>query len=126
MKRLWLGIVLLVLLSAAGAVLSAGISSLSEKLSTQLDQAGIAVQAGNWSEAVSLADSAQKLWKQYRHFTAAAVDHEPLEQMERLFAQLALYCQQGMAVDYGVTCAHLSQLSKAIGESHALKWWSFL
>ncbi len=126
MKRFWIGIVLLTALFAFGVVLCIGITALHDHLSQQLDDACTAVQLGDWEKATALADSARAEWERCQHFVASFVDHEPLEQMESLFSELEVFRNRRLAVDYAAICANLSHLSKAIGESHKLAWWSFL
>lgn len=126
MKRLWIGIIILAVLLAAGIGLSIGIPALHSRLSEALTSACDAAEKGDWETALSLANSAKADWERYQHFVAAFVDHEPLEQMDRLFSELEVYRNQRLPAEYAAVCAHLSHLSKAIGESHALTWWSLL
>ena len=126
MKRFWIGVVLLTALFAAGVGLCMGITALHHRLSRQLDDACAAVQLGDWEKATALTDSAKAEWERWQHFVASFVDHAPLEQMESLFAELEVFRNRRLAVDYAAICTNLSHLSKAIGESHKLTWWSFL
>ncbi len=126
MKRLYIGIGILIFLLAGGIGLSAGISAVHTELSEKLEGACIAVQKEDWDTAVTLADTAKTQWETYRHFVASFVDHEPLEQMDSLFSELEIYRNQQLPTDYAAVCTHLSHLAQAIGESHALKWWNLL
>ena len=126
MRRFWIGIVLLSCLLALGIGLCIGIPALHDRLAKQLDDACAAAQLGDWETATALADSARAEWERSRHFVASFVDHAPLEQMESLFSELEIFRNRRLAVDYAAICTNLSHLSKAIGESHKLTWWSFL
>ena len=126
MKRFWLGIGILAVLLAAGIGLTVGITAVHTKLSRDLDGACEAVQKGDWDAAVALAESAKASWMRCRRFVASFVDHEPLEQMDSLFSELEIYRNQHLPTDYAAVCTHLSHLSEAIGESHALTWWNLL
>ena len=126
MKRFWLGVGILAVLLAAGIGLSAGIIAVHTGLSEDLDLACEAVQKGDWDTAVTLAESAKAGWLRHRRFVASLVDHEPLEQMDSLFSELEIYRHQQLPTDYAAVCTHLSHLSEAIGESHALTWWNLL
>lgn len=126
MKRLWVGVVFLGVLLVAGLGLTAVVSSIQEEISGQMSRAGEEVLAGDWEAAVSLAAAAKTKWDQHRRFVASVADHEPLEQMDTLFAELEIYRHQSIPADYAAVCTHISYLSRAIGESHALKWWNLL
>ena len=126
MKRFWLGVGILAVLLAAGISLTVGIAGVHNKLSKDLDGASEAVQRGDWDTAIHLAESAKAQWNRCRRFVASFVDHEPLEQMDSLFSELEIYRQQQLPTDYAAVCTHLSHLSEAIGESHALTWWNLL
>ena len=126
MKRFWLGVGILMVLLAAGAGLSLNIAGVHNKLSEDLNAACEAVQQGDWDRAVSLAESAKASWSRHRRFVASFVDHEPLEQINTLFSELEIYRHQQLPTDYAAVCTHLSRLSEAIGESHALTWWNLL
>lgn len=126
MKRFWLGVGILAVLLAAGIGLSIGITAVHSGLARDLDAACEAVQKGDWDTSVTLAESAKTSWMRCRRFVASFVDHEPLEQMDRLFSELEIYRHQQLPTDYAAVCTHLSHLSEAIGESHALTWWNLL
>ena len=126
MKRFWFGVALLAALLAAGAGLSFGIPALHEQLAKQLDDACTAMEQEDWETATALAASAKAKWERCRHFVASFVDHEPLEQLDGLFSELEVYRQRYMSADYAAVCSHLAHISRAIGESHALKWWNLL
>ena len=126
MKRFWLGVGILAVLLAAGIGLSTQITAVHSKLSRDLSGACQAVQTGDWDTAVTLAESAKARWLRCRRFVASFVDHEPLEQMDSLFSELEIYRPQQLPTDYAAVCTHLSHLSEAIGESHALTWWNLL
>ena len=126
MKRLWFGVALLAALLAAGAGLSFGITALHEQLARQLDDACAAMEQEDWETATALAASAKAKWERSRYFIASCVDHEPLEQLDSLFSELEVYRHRRMSADYAAVCSHLAHISRAIGESHALKWWNLL
>lgn len=126
MKRLWIGIVVLTVLLAAGIGLSLGMANLHNALAEELSTASQAAVEKDWENAMVLASSARATWEKYRHLAASFTDHEPLEQMDSLFAELKVYEKLKLQADYAAVCTLLSELSKAIAESHTLKWWSFL
>ena len=126
MKRLWIGIGILVLLLAMGIGLLLGSMVYFEELSRDLEQAGELAMTGNWPAAIKKAEESEARWKIYRRFWASFTDHEPVEEMEVLFSQLKVYQARQLDVDFATVCRHMSQLAKAIDESHGLHWWSIL
>lgn len=126
MKRLWIGIALLLIMLISGIFAAWGIPALHNRLSHTLQQACDTVQQEDWETANALVDQAKSQWERSRHLIASLVDHEPLEQMDTLFAELEIYAKCRLTADYAAVCAHLSHLSEAIGESQSLRWWNLL
>ncbi len=126
MKRLWLGVAFLILLLGFGIWQTVGLSGIHDDLSQTLSDAATAASRQDWARADTLSQNAQDQWTRYRHLTASFADHEPLEEAEQLFAELAL-CK-GLALDenYAVVCSDLSQICKAIAESFQISWWNVL
>lgn len=126
MKRMWIGIVLLAVILATALWLWLGLGTVFGHMSSQLDTAAAAVTAQDWVTAEENAQNAAKLWNTYRQTAASFTDHAPLEQIDALFDELALYRDQGLSTEYAVVCVHLSRLAEAVEESLSLKWWSLL
>ena len=126
MKRLWLGIGVLAVFLAASLLLSWYLPGLHRDLSETLSAAAQAAEKSDWEEAARLAGGAKQTWERSRHFVASFTDHEPLETLDSLFAELEVYRAAALPIDYAATCVQLSQLCLAIAESHCLTWWNLL
>ncbi len=126
MKRLWIGVGILLAILAMGLVLLAISHDFYKDLSQDLESAGELAMAGNWASAEAKGDAARQLWNQYRRLWASFSDHEPVEEMETLFAQLEIYQARKLEVDFAAACQRLIHLAEAIEESHNLRWWSIL
>lgn len=126
MKRLYIGIVLLAVLLVLGTCLTAAFSTLHDPLSARLSQAAEAAAAGDLPQAVALATEARGDWERWRRFTASVSDHEPLEQIDGLFARLAVLAQMEQPAEFAATCAEISRLTAAMADSQRLTWWDFL
>ena len=126
MKRLWIGIVFLILLLVGGILLTLVLSDIHSTLADDLSAASRAAQQQDWETADALIDSAQRLWEQYRHITAAFADHEPLEELEQLFAELQVCKALSLEENYAVVCSHLSEICSAIADSFRIHWWNVL
>ena len=126
MKRLWIGIAFLALLLAAGFGISAGMDDLQNEISRQLTSACQTALAGDLEQASAQANGAKEVWEQYRNLVAAVTDHEPMQEMDTLFAQLPIYYKTHSPLNFAAVCSDLSLLMQAIGENQALKWWGVL
>lgn len=126
MKRLWIGVIILVLLLGAGIGTTVFAVRTHNSISQKLAQASEAALRGKWEEACSVSLDAKKQWKAMRHGTAAIADHEPMEEIDDLFSQMDIYLLTRQQIPFASCCASLSVLTNAIGESHAINWWSLL
>lgn len=126
MKRLWIGVAVLLVLLAAGAGLSYGVVRLHDEIYRELSEAAQEVRRGDLDAALQRGEAARLIWQRWRHFSASLSDHEPLEEMDSLFEELSLYSDLELPVDYAAICLRLAELSRAVSESHSLTWWNFL
>jgi len=126
MKRLWIGVGLLAIFLVAGILLTAAFHRIHGPLARTLEDASRQALEGDFDEALSLAREAQTHWEQYQSFTAMVADHEPIEQMDALFAQLEVYGQLGLEEEFAVLCAHLARLAAAMEESQSFTWRTLL
>ena len=126
MKRLWIGIGFLIFLLAAGIVISVLFSSLHSPIAQSLQKASEAALSGDWSTASTLTNQAHSSWNALLQFTAAVADHEPLEEMDALFAQLDVLLQLRETEDFAALSRQLSQLAQAMADSQSFYWWHFL
>lgn len=126
MKRMWIGIGILIFLLAVGTVMLFASQSFFSDFAENLEEAGELALEENWSAALEKAEESRLQWQKYRRFWAASTDHEPVEEMQNLFSQLQVYARGRMKVDFSTICRHLAHLAEAIDESHNLRWWSVL
>jgi sensor c-di-GMP phosphodiesterase-like protein len=126
MKRLWIGITILSLLLAVGIGTTIFATSTQQEISQTLSQASELALEGKWQEAKNLSQNAKQKWERYRKATASIADHEPMEEIDDLFSQMEIYLITNQPLPFSVCCASLSVLTEAIGEAHAVNWWSLL
>ena len=77
-------------------------------------------------QAAALLDQAWQAWNKNWCGTAALTDHEPMDEIDSLFAQTKAYVQAGQMADFSAFCLRLSALIQASAEGHAPTWWNFL
>lgn len=126
MKRSKIGAWLLIGLLVTGLLSSWGMVKYSEPIGEATSLAAEAALREDWSNAEALTRSARARWDKYWGFCAAFADHEPMEDINGLFAQLEVYAQSRDAQNFAAVCAKLSEDTKAIGEAHSLTWWNLL
>lgn len=126
MKRLWIGVGILLVLLALGIGTTVFAVHTHTGISQTLRQAAEAALTGEWNDAKALSLQAKEVWETHRHTTAAIADHEPMEQIDDLFSQMEVYLLTRQQIPFSACCASLSVMTNAIGEAHAINWWSLL
>ena len=126
MKRLWLGVGLLLVLLAAGITVTRVMDNIHTPISEKMAQAAEAARTDDLEKANLLIGQAKSDWDRCRNFSAAVADHEPMEQIDGLFAAAQLYGILHENEDCAAACARLAALTQAMGESHSFTWWNLL
>lgn len=126
MKRLWIGVGLLVGIVLVGLWTTEKLNRIHTAISEDLLQSAQAAQAGKWADADSAAEDATQGWQESWHFSATLADHTVLDEIDGLFAQSEVYRKNRSTVDYAATCARLAQRIQALQEGHRLSWWNLL
>lgn len=126
MKRFWIGITVLAVLLASGWAVAFFMERCHTPISKELAQASQIAVSGQLKQAAKIADNAKTQWLSCRDFTAAFADHDVLEEMDALFAEIDVYAVTGNSISFSAACAHLSELAKAVAESHHPKWQNLL
>ena len=126
MKRIWIGIVLLALLMGTGFWISRFMEETHAQVAQDISRAGELALSGQWEDARALAKRGQDRWEEKWPVTAAAADHEPMDEIDALFAQLKVYAAAEDPIGYGALCAHLASLLEAVSQSHSCSWWNLM
>ena len=126
MKRLWIGVGLLVGIVLVGMWTTGKLNRIHIAIAEELLQSAQAAQAGNWVDADAAAENAAQGWQESWHFSAALADHTVLDEIDGLFAQAEIYRKNRSTVDYAAVCARLAQHVQALQEGHRISWWNLL
>lgn len=126
MKRGWIGVGLLTALLVTGLLVTWVMGKTHSEISQELELAAQFAMAGDWEEAAESAGDAYEDWQDKWHFSAAFADHEPMEEIDALFAQLLPYLQDKDSVSFAAACRELARQVDAIGDAHGLNWWNLL
>ena len=120
MKRIWFGVVLLILMLVLGLISSTFMKETWLKQSENLNRAAILASDGDWVNARNLLAEAQAEWEEKQLLLAVLCQHEPIEQIDGLFAQLEVFSESRRTASFSSTCVFLSKLIDSLGRSHNL------
>lgn len=126
MRRLWIGIGLLVGIVFLGFWTTLRMCTIHTEISNQLRFAGQAAQSDQWDRADLLARQAEELWQRHWKLSAALADHTILDEIDGQFAQAEVFRQSRDPVAYAALCSRLAKSIEALQEAHRLTWWNLL
>lgn len=126
MKRMWLGIGILVLFLVLGLWNGHAMEKLHNPIAHQLEKASDLALQGDLSAALELAETARKQWDVCWHGTAIVADHAPMDEIDAHFARLPVYAAMSHQADFAACCSQLAALITATAEAHAFSWWNIL
>lgn len=126
MKRLWIGLGVLVFLVCLGFGTTILVQRAQEPISRQLVQASQAALSGSWEQATALFEDSMQRWERWSDAAAVFADQSQLEAADGLFAQIRVYAQRRDATAFAAGCAQLSRLIQALAESQLPNWQNLL
>ncbi len=126
MKRCWFGAALLLVLLAGGIWAGKRMQRIHSDISDNLKQAANAALQEDWARADTALSAARRAWKENWRISATFADHEPMEEIDSIFAQAEVYQVKRDSQTLAAACAHLSRLVDAMGEAHECSWWNIL
>ncbi len=126
MKRLWLGVALLVLMLGLGLFTAWGMAQLQNPVSEALEQAADMALSGDFQQARRLSQEACELWQKNWPATASMADHAPMDEIDGLFAKLRTFAKSENTQEFAACCARIGELVHAISDAHGLNWWNLL
>lgn len=109
MKRLWVGIILLVVLLAGTLAVTVAMDRIYAPITE-------ALEAGDL-------EAAEVRYQRWRDLTAAFADHGPMEEMDALFARAEI-CEDEQ--ERKALCAELAKRAQAMSNAHSPTWWNLL
>lgn len=120
MKRIWFGVGLLVALLVLGILSSNFMERTHLTQAEDLNRAAELAASGNWPAAVDSYSAAKEAWDRKQFLIAALCKHEPIDQIEGLFAQLEVSAAARNSESFSSTCVYLARQLEALGKSHSL------
>lgn len=126
MGRFRIGAALLAILLAAGLWAQGRMMAVHMPIADAMEAAADAAMSGSWEEAESHVRTAQSKWLDARLLTAALADHQPLEDIECLLAQLPVYAASDQPDSFAAACRDAARKIRAVADAHHLHWETFL
>ena len=126
MTRGIFGIVLLLVLLAVGMFVQWTMATLQKPITLELTQAAQAGAREDWDVARLHQEAAQRSWRKCWRLTAAFADHQPMEDVDSLFARLPVYAAQQEPAEFAASCRELARRIQAVADAHSLTWWNLL
>lgn len=126
MTRFRIGLGLLAILLALGILTQSGLQHQQAPIVQALEQAADFALADNWHSARIEADRAATAWQKGWKITAALADHQPLEDIDGMLAQLEILARKEETADFAAACRDLARRMQAVADAHSLSWWNLL
>ncbi len=124
MKRVWIGIGILLVLLGLGLWTQWELEDIHGPIAADMTLAAELAQLGSWEQAGQALTRAEAAWTAGRMFTAALADHQPLEDIESLMAQLTAYAAAGDRAEFASLCADIACRVEAIPAAQKLTFSS--
>lgn len=126
MIRFRIGAAILLLLLALGLAAQAWTAAAAEPIVQALEDAQRAAQSGQWEGEEAFRQEAQRLWQTHWHLFAALADHQPMEDIDSLLAQLAAYAREQDTGAFSASAAELTRRVAAMADAQRFRWWNLL
>lgn len=124
MKRLWIGIGLLAVMLLSGILTPVILEKSHTPVAKDLERAAETAMVDNWEASERFYRRAEQKWQKTRPVTASFTEHEPMDEIDALFAQLEVYAKARDQVAFSSTCVYLSSQVEALGDYHDLTFWN--
>ena len=125
MKRIWFGAGLLIALLILGICSSIVLERTQPAQAETLNRAARLAADGDWAAARTLSEEARIRWDRQHFLISALCSHEPMDQIDGLFAQLEVFSDARSAVSFSSTCVYLASQIESLGKSHSLNLHNF-
>ena len=124
MNRVVIGVALLAALLAASLFSAWQMGNIQQPIADWMEEASRQSLRGETDAAAETAARAEAAWHSSRVFTAALADHQPMEDIEGLFARLRAYETEDKS-EYAALCAEIARRIRAVAEAQELSLGSF-
>ena len=124
MRRFGLGIALLGVLLLGSLAVGKQMEQIHGPVAQHIEQAISLAAEGSAERAAAAVALAKEQWNRGWKFLAAFADHQPMEEVDDLFAAVAAYSPDSQ--EFSACCQQLLQQTAAVLRSQILSWWNLL
>ena len=125
MKRIWFGAALLAVLLILGIGSAALMEDTHLTQAAELNRAADLAMSGSWERAGAALSAAKSSWDKRSPIIAGLSDHEPMDQINGIFAQLEVFLTMRDAASFSSSCLYLAKQLEALGRSHSFNLQNF-
>lgn len=126
MGKGWLGAGLLAVCLLLGICLSVAADKACLPTEALLAQAAEKTLSGDFEEGIALGMEAKDQWQAQWNGIAAIADHEPMDEVDALFAEMEIYAKTGEQPHFAACCQELSRRVRSFADAHRFSWWNVL
>ena len=126
MTRFIIGILTLTLLFSVGLFVALTTDQMYRPVIGLLEKAADTALSGSFEEAVTQAETAKDLWDKMKNKTATVADHTPMEEIDSLFTEAAIYAKSEEKPHFAACCAQLASMVQNMADAHAMNLWNLL
>jgi len=126
MGKGWLGAGLLAVVLVLGICLSAAADKTCLPTEYLLEQAAEKTLSGDFDGGIALGMEAQSRWQRQWNGIAAIADHEPMDEVDALFAEMEVYANAGEEPHFAACCKELARRVRSFADAHRFSWWNVL
>lgn len=117
MSRFRIGLGLLIVLFGVCLFSQLRMAAIQNPIAQQIGQAEKYAAREDWVKAAATAADARTAWEEHRTFVSALADHQPLEDIECLFAMLDTYAEKRDETEFRAACQDLKRRILAVKEA---------
>ena len=125
MTRFRIGASLLAVLLALCVWSQLRMSAIQRPIAGTVSRAESYAAREEWTQAAAALLTAQSAWEEHRTLLAALADHQPLEDIECLFARLESCAQEQDKGEFRAACQELNRRILAVKEAQEFNLGSF-
>ena len=126
MARGWLGAGLLAVFLILGICLSVAADKICLPTEELLEQAAEKTLSGDFVGGIALGKEAHSQWQGKWNAIASMADHEPMDEVDALFAEMEIYARAGEQPHFAACCKQLARRIHSFADVHRFIWWNVL
>ena len=126
MGKGWLGAGLLAVFLILGLCLSAFADKVCLPTESLLEHAAEKTLSGDFSGGIALGAEARTRWENQWSAIASMADHEPMDEVDALFAEMEIYARAGEQPHFAACCKQLARRIHSFADVHRFIWWNML